>query len=49
MYFSTYQAIAQDEVRPGLYREFPATSSTSSSSTSATAAAPERRATGARS
>jgi type I restriction enzyme, R subunit len=23
MYFSTYQAIAHDEVRPGLYREFP--------------------------
>lgn len=23
MYFSTYQAIARDEVRPGLYREFP--------------------------
>jgi type I restriction enzyme, R subunit len=23
MYFSTYQAIAQDQVRPGLYREFP--------------------------
>jgi type I restriction enzyme, R subunit len=23
MYFSTYQAIAQDEVRPGLYKEFP--------------------------
>ena len=23
MYFSTYQAIAHDEVRPGLYKEFP--------------------------
>ena len=23
MYFATYQAIAQDEQRPGLYREFP--------------------------
>jgi len=23
MYFSTYQAIAHDEARPGLYREFP--------------------------
>jgi len=23
MYFSTYQAIAHDEIRPGLYREFP--------------------------
>ena len=23
MYFATYQAIAQDERRPGLYREYP--------------------------
>jgi type I restriction enzyme R subunit len=23
MYFSTYQAIAHDEIRPGLYRDFP--------------------------
>ena len=23
MYFATYQAIAEDENRPGLYREYP--------------------------
>jgi type I restriction enzyme, R subunit len=36
IYFSTYQAIAEDERRPGLYKEYSRITSTSSSSTSAT-------------
>ena len=49
MYFATYQSIARDESRPGLYREYPRESSTSSSSTSVIGAAPATTATGARS
>ena len=49
MYFAIYQALASDERRPGLYREFPRTSSTSSSWTNATAAAPGTTPTGGRS
>ncbi|MEZ6064140.1 MAG: DEAD/DEAH box helicase family protein [Planctomycetaceae bacterium] len=40
MYFAIYQAIAEDERRPGLYKEFPKDFSTSSSSMSVIAAAP---------
>ena len=49
LYFATYQSIAKDERRPGLYKEFAPTSSTSSSWTSAIAAARRKIPTGARS
>lgn len=48
MYFATYQAIARDERRPGLYKEFPPTFSIWSSWTSAIGGARRKIPVGAR-